>query len=192
MISPTPFDRCKGCEYEGRAQHVMPCLACSFGSHYKCKCSYTPYSTYITTGRANGKAMYKDLLDSLLYSYEGRKRGNGMGRLEIKDVIFNDPATIVYWKDGTKTVVKTQGGEQFDPEKFLSMAICKKAYGNEGNYFNHIKKWVKKYTPKEIESLYPSMMFPRVKLNFSTEEKEEFKKMLNRIYGDPGLKKGDE
>ena len=36
---------------------------------------------------------------------------------KIKDVIFNGPATIVKWSDGTKTVVKTQDGEEFDPEK---------------------------------------------------------------------------
>ena len=46
---------------------------------------------------------------------------------EIKNVIFNDPATIVFWKDGTKTVVKCQDGDEFDPEKGLAMAIAKKA-----------------------------------------------------------------
>ena len=25
---------------------------------------------------------------------------------EIENVIFNDPATIVFWKDGTKTIVR--------------------------------------------------------------------------------------
>ena len=29
---------------------------------------------------------------------------------EIKNVIFNEPATIIIWKDGTKTVVKCQEG----------------------------------------------------------------------------------
>ena len=43
----------------------------------------------------------------------------------IKKVIFNDPATIVFWKDGTKTVVKRQEGAEFDPEKGLAMAICR-------------------------------------------------------------------
>lgn len=42
----------------------------------------------------------------------------------IKNVIFNPPATIVFWKDGTKTVVKAQG-ETFDPEKGLAMAISR-------------------------------------------------------------------
>ena len=43
----------------------------------------------------------------------------------IKKVIFNDPATIVFWKDGTKTVVKRQEGAEFDYEKGLAMAICR-------------------------------------------------------------------
>lgn len=64
---------------------------------------------------------------------------------EIKDVIFNPPATIVFWNDNTKTVVKTQHGEPYDPEKGLAMAMCKKMLGNKGNYFNVFSKWTKKY-----------------------------------------------
>ena len=63
---------------------------------------------------------------------------------EIKNVIFNNPATIVFWEDGTKTVVKCQDGDEFDPEKGLAMAIAKKAYGNKGNYCNKMKKWLPK------------------------------------------------
>ena len=63
---------------------------------------------------------------------------------EIENVIFNDPATIVFWDDGTKTVVKCQDGDEFDPEKGLTMAIVKKAYGNKGNYCNKLKKWLPK------------------------------------------------
>lgn len=71
----------------------------------------------------------------------------GIGSLripEIKNVIFNDPATIVFWEDGTKTVVKCQDGDEFDPEKGLTMAIAKKAYGNKGSYCNKLKKWLPK------------------------------------------------
>lgn len=69
----------------------------------------------------------------------------------IKNVVFNDPATIVIWADGTKTVVKTQNGEEFDPEKGLAMSITKKAFGNQGNYYETIKKWVEKYDPPVTE-----------------------------------------
>ena len=74
----------------------------------------------------------------------------GIGSLripEIKNVIFNDPATIVFWEDGTKTVVKCQDGDEFDPEKGLAMAIAKKAYGNKGGYCNKMKKWLPKEEP---------------------------------------------
>lgn len=63
---------------------------------------------------------------------------------KIKDVIFNDPATIVFWADGTKTVVQCQDDDIFDPEKGLAMAITKKALGNKGNYCNELKKWLPK------------------------------------------------
>lgn len=74
-------------------------------------------------------------------------------RHQIKNVIFNDPATIVFWDDGTKTVVKCQPGDSFDPEKGLAMAITKKAYGNKGSYCNQLKKWLPRkdeYTSKAL------------------------------------------
>ena len=61
----------------------------------------------------------------------------------IRKVIFNDPATIIFWNDGTKTVVKADG-EAFDPEKGMAMAISKKMLGNEGNYYDVFKKWLPK------------------------------------------------
>ena len=61
---------------------------------------------------------------------------------KIKNVIYNDPATIVFWEDGTKTVVKCKFNEKFDPEKGLAMAFSKKMLGNKGNYYNVFKKWL--------------------------------------------------
>ena len=70
----------------------------------------------------------------------------------IKNVIYNDPATIVFWSDGTKTVVKAKD-EPFDPEKGLAMAIAKKHFGNEGNYYDIFREWL----PKE-ESIDDSLL----------------------------------
>lgn len=64
---------------------------------------------------------------------------------EIKKVIFNEPATIVIWADGTKTVVKCCEGDEFDAEKGLAMAISKKALGD----LKEVKKWAKEYE-KEV------------------------------------------
>lgn len=61
---------------------------------------------------------------------------------KIERVIFNGPATIVFWQDDTKTVVKCREGDTFDPEKGIAMAIAKKALGNEDGYYEDIKKWL--------------------------------------------------
>lgn len=61
---------------------------------------------------------------------------------EVTKVIFNNPATVVFWSDGTKTVVKCSENDTFDPEIGLAMAICKKAFGNTGAYNNVFKRWV--------------------------------------------------
>lgn len=75
---------------------------------------------------------------------------------EIKKVIFNDPATVIFWNDGTKTVVKAND-EQFDPEKGMAMAISKKMLGNEGCYYETFKKWL----PKENFDEYMNLpIFP--------------------------------
>ena len=67
---------------------------------------------------------------------------------KIKNVIYSDPATIVFWKDGTKTVVKCKN-EKFDPEKGLAMAFSKKMLGNKGNYYNVFKKWLPEEKPSD-------------------------------------------
>ena len=88
------------------------------------------------------------------YTYVNLRAKINSNRKAIKKVIFNDPATIVFWLDGTKTVVKQQSCDKkkkFDPEKGLAMAIAKKALGNQGNYFNVIREWVDTYDSKKKE-----------------------------------------
>ena len=66
---------------------------------------------------------------------------------DVERVVFNDPATVVMWSDGTKTVVKTRN-EPFDPEKGLAMCFAKKALGNKGRYYELFKRWL----PGEVAS----------------------------------------
>lgn len=63
-------------------------------------------------------------------------------RHQIKKVIFNDPATIIFWEDGSKTVVKCQPGDKYDKMTGFAMACAKYMFGNEGNYYEVFKKWV--------------------------------------------------
>ena len=61
----------------------------------------------------------------------------------IKNVIFNYPATIVFWEDGTKTVVKCQHDDYYSMETGLALCIAKKALGNKGNFNDIFRKWVR-------------------------------------------------
>lgn len=61
----------------------------------------------------------------------------------IEKVIFNDPATVVIWKDGTKTIVKCQEGDTYSKELGLAMCLAKKFLGNKGNFNDTFKKYLK-------------------------------------------------
>ena len=74
----------------------------------------------------------------------------------INYVLFNDPATIVFWNDGTKTVVKCDKNEEYDPEKGMAMAVAKKFLGtskNKGNYYNVFSKWLTKEAEDSFNKL---------------------------------------
>lgn len=111
-----------------------------------------------TTMTVDIKAFDIDQLDAIAGGYvkygslyskkESAKARNKKGiKGMIKNVIFSDPATVVIWADGSKTVVKAKN-EDYDPEKGLAMAIAKKFLGNEGWYYDIFKKWL----PKEVDT----------------------------------------
>lgn len=106
---------------------------------YSTKSSATVSEVFNTLNEQQRTAVYKIVGEAIHTNFCCPK---------IKDVIFSDPATIVFWTDGTKTVVKCQEGDIFDPEKGLTMAIAKKVYGNKGSYCNVIKKWCEPYHEK--------------------------------------------
>ncbi len=57
--------------------------------------------------------------------------------LTVKNIIYNNPATIVFWSDGTKTVVKRLKGTPFNKYNAFCAAVCKKLYGSN-NALNRI------------------------------------------------------
>lgn len=71
-------------------------------------------------------------------------------RPQIENVIFNPPATIVFWSDNTKTVVKCQDGDEWDAEKGLAMAISKKYFYNKGRYNAEFQKWLSEDEETEV------------------------------------------
>lgn len=121
----------------------------------------TGYS-YITPKEAeeirikNDRKMIEDFQDTLTKMFLYSEHNNIMLRnksVEITKVIFNNPATIVFWSDGKKTVVKCAIDEAFDEEKGFAMAISKRVLGNKGNYYNEFKKWLPKIEVCEDNSV---------------------------------------
>ena len=93
------------------------------------------------TGNYTG--LFKDL-NNLTFTWKCTPQ---FDKNDIKDVIYHNPATIVFWQDGTKTVVKCQEGDTYNPELGLAMCIIKKMCNNKGNYNDVFNKWL----PKEAK-----------------------------------------
>ena len=97
---------------------------------------------------------------AILNDYENRERARNFSlkplipygdysSRKIEKVIFNDPATIVIWGDGSKTVVKCQEGDKYSKELGLAMCISKKYLGNKGNFNETFKKWISEDKPED-------------------------------------------
>lgn len=122
-----------------------------YGQWPEYKCSY---SDYFDTDVAFQKMINSLYNSRYINKINLSKEVSNMDiRNNIKDVIFNGPATIIKWTDGTKTVVKCQEGDA-DPWVGMAMAISKKVLGNKGNFNEVFKKWIKE-EPKEIEAYVP-------------------------------------
>ena len=125
--------------------------------------NYVPYSDIYNRIASDTRATIKNGS----YIKEPSPKQNAMN--SITKVIFNYPATIVLWSDGTKTVVKCDERDEFDPEKGLAMAICKKYFG--GGFYNDIfKKWI-----PEIDG--------QIALNEIAEKFERFAKAAKSMFG---------
>lgn len=98
------------------------------------------FSDYMNQGRRNGKTV-----GNYYYKYYRHLP-------PIKKVIFNNPATIVFWADNTKTVVKKSEKDVWDPEKGLAMAIVKKLF-TRNQFLKMIPKEVLEATDPEVQDI---------------------------------------
>lgn len=62
-------------------------------------------------------------------------------RPNIVNVIYNPPATIIHWSDKTKTVVKAQDGDEYNPYTGFLLAVAKRAFGNDNTFNKVLRKW---------------------------------------------------
>ena len=123
-----------------------------------------------------------DFLDAMRYYYDDLATvENDLESIELRvdipgmidRVIFNDPATIILWKDGSKTVVKRSEDDIWDPEKGFCMAIIKKLYG--------CTSFIKRFMEPEEE-------MPILTVEEACENLKNFGKKLNDMMGKGGKK----
>jgi hypothetical protein len=57
-------------------------------------------------------------------------------KYKAKQVIFNPPATVVLWADGTKTVVKCDPEDTYSETTGVALCYMKKALGNTSRELN--------------------------------------------------------
>ena len=75
---------------------------------------------------------------------------------KIDRVVFNNPATIVFFKDGTKVTVKTSDQDTFNKEHGILYAIFKRIYGVVDNDTGIVESngcgiWLKRLAEKAFD-----------------------------------------
>ena len=76
--------------------------------------------------------------------------------IDIDRIILNGPATIVFWNDGTKTVVKISEDDikdnKFDVYTAVAYALAKKHFGTNSAFKRKVARkstLIEKFFPKE-------------------------------------------
>lgn len=152
------FEECRYCVDRGLSNTYGNCRYCKRGD---ARIDYKPmrfrdhrsFDTFKrplpkNSGRYPGKSSTETMVPVMFNEFALKGTPSSLyKKLDIENVIFNPPATIVFWTDGTKTVVKAID-EEFDAEKGLAMAISKKLFGNKFEYYETFRKWVGRYEKK--------------------------------------------
>nr|DAR13045.1 MAG TPA: hypothetical protein [Caudoviricetes sp.] len=140
VVSPTKNNRI----FNGLVGEVISCTTNSLNDERLFCVEFTSHPRVIYGFFKDSELAYADssTYQAAMQAFFESMYGISKTTMGIKNVIFHDPATIVYWMDGSKTVVKCQSGDIFDPEKGLAMAIAKRVYGDNGRYFGLFKKWI--------------------------------------------------
>ena len=108
----------------------------------------------LNTGRITSN-MHDLIADAIrqTYGFGQEDRNTTMNAVDAQKVIFNPPATIVFWGDGTKTVVKTMSEEPFDMYHGFTAALAKKVYGNSTRVRKIVHKFEDSYYKAHAEEI---------------------------------------
>lgn len=104
---------------------------------------------------------------------------------EITRVIFSEPATIVFWADGDKTIVKSDEVDGYWEHIGLASAVVKKAFGGRSKWLRHFKDMKKELNKLPFTDDVNKIMFDEFDLALHYMDKlygeNNFCKMLDRF-----------
>ena len=141
-----------GCDHDWNDGMYIICKH-ERGKH--CQIENVHGSAHLGLPTCDAIGFYDDIYEKELKKETSKKALNKIyGRHEkalveswIDRVIINKPATIIIWKDGTKTVVKCTENDIFDPEKGIAMCIVKKLFDDKST---RVSKFMDKWIPEDI------------------------------------------
>lgn len=128
-------------------------------------------------------SMYKEIVaakEACLYTKVDKTKHSSIESNSPKDgwidqVWFNPTkgTTVVRWTDGSKTMVRCQGGEPFDKEKGLALCYMKKTLSNKGSFNEILKKWCPIEEVEEIKEQKPCTKTAPIMANYRVESKAD-------------------
>ena len=133
-----------------------------------------------------------DHLDSVAYMSNVVERYTAPNKpVRLDHVVYNDPATIACWSDGTKTIVKCGTKDTYDPEKGLLLCIAKKVSDNGKDWYKKLQsklplaatKSKKEVTDGEMHKVLSKFYLKREQRKVLKSILQEFERK-HEIYGD--------
>lgn len=104
---------------------------------------------------------------------KGTRSLRAISELKVEKIITNGPATIVFWNDGTKTVVKISDADmedgKYDIYAGVSYAIAKKLFGSNSAFKREVDRKMENKTPVHVSKY------------FSQEQLNEMEEMATRL-----------
>lgn len=154
---------------------------------------YHRYATLIDGGeRAKGKTVSPcELKETIVYRRNGMITYRTSNIPPIEKVVFNEPATVILWKDGTKTVVKCQEGDTYNKETGFALAYLKRILGNDNTFNKEIAKWVPKETVDELTLLSLSYGVNDAE-KATMDARISIKEAIANLYKEFGIKSSEE
>ena len=97
-------------------------------------------STSLEISTSNFPTAYADMWNKIMCVESNPSMFNITNRVKPTRIIFNDPATICFFSDGEKIVVKCADGEKFVPEYGVMACIMKKIFGSRSAFLRVVDK----------------------------------------------------